>query len=43
MKRYHYFTFADGTHLTSFYPITRRSARRIHLSDAPITRAVRWR
>jgi hypothetical protein len=43
MKRYHQFEFADGTWLTSFYPITRRSARRIHLSDASIVRAVRWK
>jgi hypothetical protein len=43
-KRYHEFVFADGTKLISFYPVTRRTARAIHLaSDAAIARAIRWK
>lgn len=43
MKRYHEFHFADGTKFISFYPVTRKSARRWHLSDAAIVRAIRWK
>lgn len=41
-KRYHDFWFADGTTLTSLLPITRASARKIHLSDAKMIRAKRY-
>lgn len=39
MRRFTEFVFADGTTLISLYPITRKTARKLHLSDARLVKA----